>query len=57
METLRVNATVEELQKRIEQHQTALKLMPKGKVRDRLLEDVARLQSILDLKQIPAVPE
>ena len=57
MKSLKVDETVEALQKRIEQHETAINLMPEGRVREKLQEDVARLRSILDLKQLLAVPD
>lgn len=58
MKSLRGDETIEELAKRIEQHESALRLLPEGKVKARLREDVANLRSVLDIKQqqLLAVP-
>jgi len=54
METLKVDASETEIQKRIEQHDTALRLLPDGKVKQKLQADVERLRSILELKRLLA---
>lgn len=56
MKSLIVEATAEDIRKRIEQHETALELLPEGRVKERLRADTARLRSILDMKQLLAVP-
>jgi hypothetical protein len=56
MKSLKPDETAEQLQKRIEQHEEALKLLPKGRVKEKLQEDVARLRSSLDMKQLRPVP-
>jgi len=48
-DTLRADQTTEEIQKRIEQHETALKLLPDGKAKERLKSDLLRLKSILNM--------
>jgi hypothetical protein len=54
MESLRLDQTAIEIQKRIEQHETALGLLPEGKVKERLLAEVARLRSIQEMKRLVA---
>jgi hypothetical protein len=49
--TLGADQTTEEIQ-HIEQHQTALNLLPDGKVKERLRADLLRLKSILDMKRL-----
>jgi hypothetical protein len=51
MESLRLDETAIEIQKRIEQHETALGLLQEGKVKAKLRADVARLRSILEMKR------
>jgi hypothetical protein len=56
MKSLKADETTEQLQKRIKQYEEALKLLPKGRVKEKLHEAAARLRSSLDMKQLRPVP-